>query len=239
MWPILQLSLRQLASGWRLLLVFLLAALPIVVSLIFLLTDHRLEFGEAGDAFYDGLLVGAIMPILTMALATAALGNEIDDRTLGYLVLKPVGRWAIVMPKYLASISVGGPLLVASGVSATLISSSGDLLAGAATGTALAAGVVAYAAIFNWLGLVSRAALGFALIYVFIWEGLASTFLGGVRYLSVRAYSLAIMHGIDSESFKVFDGRVIELPAAVGGTVAVTVVFLFLTVRRLSRMDVP
>ena len=83
------------------------------------------------------------------------------------------------------------------------------------------------------------AALGAAIVYVFIWEGLIGTFLGGIRYLSVRGYTLAIMQGIDEESFEEFADRVIELPAAVVGASAVVVVFFALTIRRLHRMDVP
>ncbi len=101
------------------------------------------------------------------------------------------------------------------------------------------AGVVAYGAIFTWAGLFTSRALAFALVYVLLWEGLISTFLGGARYLSVRAYSLTILHGIDQSNFEGLEDRVIEFPAAIAGAAAVTVLFAFLTVRQLRRMDVP
>jgi hypothetical protein len=47
------------------------------------------------------------------------------------------------------------------------------------------------------------------------------------------------MHGIDESGLSAFDDTAIELPAAVGGATVVTVGFLWLTVRRLQRMDVP
>ncbi len=86
---------------------------------------------------------------------------------------------------------------------------------------------------------MSSRALGFALIYVFLWEGLISSFLGGVRYLSVRGYTLAILHGMDDKSFESLGQRVIEFPAPTVGAAAVTMVFFWLSVRRLRRMDVP
>ena len=104
---------------------------------------------------------------------------------------------------------------------------------------ALGAGLLAYAAIFTWAGLVTTRALPIALIYVLLWEGVISTFMSGVDYLSVRGYSLAIMSGLDRPSFPTLEERVIELPVAIGGAAAVTVVFLWLGVRRLRRMDVP
>ena len=103
----------------------------------------------------------------------------------------------------------------------------------------LAAGLLAYAAIFTWAGLVTTRALPFALVYVLIWEGIISTFINGVDYLSVRGYTLAIMSGLDRSSFPALEDRVIDFPVALGGAVVVTVVFLFLGVRRLQRMDVP
>jgi ABC-2 type transport system permease protein len=236
----LLLSLRQLASRRRLLLIVLLAFLPVSIAvLISALAEGESDLGQdIINLLIDGMIVGAILPIVTIALATAAFGNELDDRTLSYLVLKPVPRSLIVLPKLLASIVVGGPLLIASGVVATLLGVGGGQAA-LAVGLALFAGAVTYATIFTWAGLVSTHALGFALIYVFLWEGLISSFLGGVRYLSVRGYTLAILHGIDDKSFEALGQRVIEFPAALVGAAAVTAVFFWLTVRRLRRMDVP
>ncbi len=237
--PMLLLSLRQLTSRRRFLLIVLLAVLPAALAgLISALTEGESGFGQdLIDLLIDGMLVGAILPIVIMALATAAFGNERDDRTLSYLVLKPVPRSLIVLPKLLASIIVGGPLLIASGVVVTLLGAGGGQAA-VAVGLALFAGAVTYATIFTWAGLMSTRALGFALIYVFLWEGLISSFLGGVRYLSVRGYTLAILHGIDDKSFEALSERVIEFPAALAGAAAVTAVFFWLTVRRLRRMDV-
>ena len=251
MGPVFRLSLRQMANRWRLLLILFLASLPIALAALvsLVVSDDESSNEEFINTLLDGLLVGGVLPIVTMVLATAAFGNELEDRTLSYLVLKPLPRSLIVLPKLLASVVVGGPLLIASGVVATLLGGGsigavllvldGDVQASFAVGVALFAGVVTYAAIFTWAGLISTRALAFTLIYVFLWEGLISTYLGGVRYLSVRGYTLAIMHGIDEKSFEALGERVIEFPAAIAGAAAVTVVFFWLTVRRLRRMDVP
>ena len=104
---------------------------------------------------------------------------------------------------------------------------------------ALGAGVLAYVAIFPWAGLVTTRALPIALVYVLLWEGVISSFISGVDYLSVRGYTLAIMSGLDEPSFPALEDRVIEFPVANVGVVVVTVVFLLLSVRRLRHMDVP
>ena len=240
MTPLLLLSLRQLGGRWRLLIILLLALLPVALAvLVAALARDESDYAESFEnILLDGMLVGAILPIVILALATAAFGIELEDHTLSYLVLKPIARWRIVLPKLLAAVLVGGPIMVASGVAAALLGLEGDLQAALAVAAALTAGVLAYAAIFTWAGLMSGHALGFGLVYVFLWEGLISSFLSGVRYLSVRGYALAIMSGANQGGFEALEGRVIELPAAIVGTVGVTVVFFWLAVRRLRRMDV-
>ena len=238
--PLLGLSLRQLLGGRRLLLLLLLSALPVAIAGIIAGVAEEADAMEGFvNGLLDGMIVGAILPIVTMALATSAFGDEIDDRTLSYLVLKPLPRWRIVLPKLMASIIVSGPLIIAGGVGATLIGIEAGVQPALAVAAALAVGVIAYASVFTWAGLVTTRALGFALVYVILWEGVIASFLTGVRYLSVRGYALGILHGLDEESFEAVAERAIELPAAFGGAAAVTLAFALFTVRRLSRMDVP
>ena len=241
MGPVFWLSLRQLTGRWRLALIFLLAALPVGLAIIVSIVDGDADdFDESFiNILLDCMLVAAILPIVTMALSTAAFGNEVEDRTLSNLVLKPIARWRIAMLKVLASIAISGPLLIASGVAAALLGFDGDVRAAVAVGMAIFAGVAAYAALFTWLGLLTNRAIAFALIYVLLWEGVIGSFLQGVNYLSIRGYTLAIMYGINETAFEELGSRVIEFPAGIVGAVAVTVVFLLLLVRRLHRMDVP
>ena len=247
MTAVLRLSLRQLGGRVRLLFILLLAALPVgLTALIILTTSGSTESNsDFIDAIIDALVIAGALPIVALVLATASFGNEVEDKTLSYLLLKPVPRWLIALPKTLAPMLIAGPALVVSGVASTALGASStqfvvesDVRAIVAVGVAVLAGVVAYCAVFTWAGLVTTRALAAGLIYVFIWEGFLSSLLEGVRYLSIRAYTLAILHGIDGESFSTLEERVIELPAAVIGVAAVTVVFFSLTVMRLRKMDV-
>lgn len=239
MGQVFRLSVRQLAGGKRSVLVALLAAVPVALAAIIGPAHDRASSADFARFLLDGIIIAVALPIATMVLATAAFGNEVEDRTLGYLVLKPISRWRIVLPKFLAAVSVAGPLLVVSGVVATVLGLESPLRPALAVGAALLAGVVAYSAIFTWAGLVTTRALGFALVYVFLWEGLLTSFLGNISYLSVRGYTLSLMYGLDRDGLAALGQRAIELPAAIGGVAAVTVVFVWLTERRLRQMDVP
>jgi ABC-2 type transport system permease protein len=239
---LLRLTLRQMTSRRRLAVLVLLAALPVSLSIVLslLVTDDPEFNSHFIPAVLDGMLIGAVVPIAVMALATAAFGNELEDRTLNVLVLKPVPRLTIALAKMGGSVLIALPLVVGAGVAVVLIAVEGaGVRAVLATVAAVGAGGLAYAALFTWAGLLSSRALGFGIVYVFLWEGLISSFLGGVRYLSVRGYTLGLLNGLDPQTFAVLDGRVIELPAAIGGAVVAVVLFVGLTVRRLQRMDVP
>ena len=107
----------------------------------------------------------------------------------------------------------------------------------AAAAAAVAVGVAAYAAAFTWLGLITTRALGFGLIYVLLWEALITSFLSGARYLSIRSYIFGTAHGLNDQAFG--EDLTIAMTPALVGAALVTVVFFLLTVRRLSRMDVP
>ena len=238
---ILLLSLRQLISRWRLLIIVFLAILPVALSAIMaaLASDEPQYTKDFTDVIIDGLIIAVLLPIVTMVLATMSFRHELDDRTLSYLVLKPIPRAMIVVPKMLASVIAGGLLVIISGVVSTIIGPESSIQAVLAVGIALLVGVVTYTAIFTWAGLVSSRALGFALIYVFLWEALVTSLLEGARYLSIRGYVLAIANGIDGERFDSIEDRVIEFPAALILSVTLSALFFWLTVRRLNRMDVP
>jgi len=235
---IFALSLRQFSGKWRLSLVTLLTSLPAIMTLVVRLVEADIP-EDFAEVMLDGMFVSAILPIVTMTLATAAFGNEVEDRTLSYLVLNPLPRLYIAFPKMMASVAVAGPLMVVSGVVVVVLALDGRVGTSLAVVAGLFAGVAAYSAIFTWAGLVARYALGYALVYVFLWEGVVARFAPGVNYLSVRSYALSIMYGIDKSGLTAFEESAIELPAAVGGAAVVTIGFLWLTVRRLQRMDVP
>ncbi len=234
------LSLRQLLGRWRVLVILILAALPsLLVLLIRVIGEGNIAFhDEFVGVIIDAMITGGIMPIVTMTLATAAFGNELEDKTLYYLVLKPVSRFSIVLAKLLATLVVAVPLVVASGVAAATLVNAEPRQMGILA-IALAAGVTAYASIFTLAGLLTPRALAYGLVYVLVWEGLLSTIVSGIGYLSVRGYTLALLFGMDETSFAAFEGRAIEFPAAMVGTGVVIVAFFLLALYRLRTMDVP
>lgn len=242
MGTVFRLTLRQLAGRRRLAIVLLLAAIPVGLTVLLnaFLSGEEEFTAEFVDNMVNAMLLGIVLPIIVMTLATAAFGNEVEDRTLNMLVLKPVSRVAIVVPKLLGPIVIAAPVLVGATIAVVLIAlGDGGARAAGAASAALIAGVVTYAAIFTWAGLITKNALAFALVYVFMWEAFLTSILPGLRYVSIRSYTVGIMHGLDDTTFAALGGNALTLPAALAGVGIVTAVFFALTVRRLRRMDVP
>ena len=238
------LSIRQLLGKWRLLILLGLAALPLIPAAVAAGQSDKPTAAHLDDLLLDGMLASAILPIVVLAIATAAFGNEIEDKTLGNLTLTPVLRWRIVAAKLAAAVTVGAPFLVASSVASVLIGFSGAGLDGAGKAAAAAAiafliGVVVYSAVFLWAGLVTSHPLGFGLLYVFIWEGLFASFVDRIKYLSVREYTLSIVTAIDGSRFAGPDQHVISPAAGIVGAAVVFSLFVLLAVRRVRTMDVP
>ncbi len=173
-----------------------------------------------------------------LLFGTSAFGNEVGDRTLVYLAMKPLARWRLVAPKLLATVVVGGVPVALSGLAAVAVIEGGDLGGAIATGVGLLVGATAYAAVFTWAGLATRHALVFGLVYVFIWEAALAAYLDGIRFLSIRRYTLALIDGLDSGRLASVDVSLGVGAGAVGAAIVIAG-FSLLAVRKLVRMDVP
>ena len=237
MGSVYRLTLRQLSGKWRLIIMTVLAAMPVVIALVMLADDHAPSVNEFETAVLGAMLAGSIGPLVVLAIAAAAFGNEIEDRTLANLTLSPVPRWKIALPKFLATFTIAAPFIGASALLTAHVAYLGDTTATIAVTVAALVGVAMYSSMFVWLGLVSTQAIGIGLLYVVLWEGFFSGFVSGVRLLSIRFYAIALMHAMDPRRFASMD----HLNATASTILAVLVIagFVLLSNRKLRQMDVP
>lgn len=231
------LTLRQLSGRWRLTIMAVLAALPVVITILMLRSSSAASVGEFEATVIGGMLAGSIGPLVVLAIAAVAFGNEIEDRTLANLTLSPVPRWQIAVPKLLATISVAGAFIAISATLTAHIAFLGEWSATIAIAVSALVGVAMYASMFVWLGLVSTQAIGIGLLYIVLWEGFFTGYIPGIRLLSIRYHAIALMHGLDPRRFSA--DQHVDLAVAVVVAAGVIGGFLLLAVRRLRRMDVP
>lgn len=237
MGTVYHLTLRQLAGRWRLAIMAVLAALPVVITLLMLGSTHAPSVRDYETAVLGTMLAGSILPLVVLAIGGVAFGNEIEDRTLANLTLAPVARWQIVVAKLLAVVTVAGPFIGLSAFLTAHIAFLGDARSTLALTAAALAAVAMYGSVFVFLGLVSTHAVGVGLLYIVIWEGFFSGFVAGARLLSIRHYSIGLTHAIDPRRF--VSAETIPPTAAIVAFALVVGGFLLLSTRRLRRMDVP
>lgn len=234
---IYRLTLRQLSSRWRLVIMAVLAALPVVIALLMVGSKDAPAVAEFETALLSAMLAGSIAPLVVLAIGAAAFSNEIEDKTLANLTLAPIPRWQIVVPKLLATITIAAPFILLSAFFTSYAGFLGDARAVAAVVASLFVSVALYSVAFLWLGLVSTQAIGIGLLYVVLWEGFFSGFIAGVRLLSIRHYSVALMHGFDPRRFAAGDHP--GFTAAIIMSLLVFFGFLLLSVRKLKTTDIP
>jgi ABC-2 type transport system permease protein len=185
-----QLTARSLLGGRRR---WLLLALPGV--LLLLATATRLLAGKnetVAVGLLGGFAIATVVPLLGLIVGTGAIGPEIDEGSIVYLLSKPLSRFSIATTKVVVAVGLVAifaalPTLVAG----LILSGTTDRLAVAYAVGALCAGTV-YASLFVLLAVITRHAVVVGLLYALIWESLVGSYVPGAQALSIQQWALAI-----------------------------------------------
>ncbi|MPZ48071.1 MAG: ABC transporter permease subunit [Dehalococcoidia bacterium] len=233
------LTLRQLIGRRSTLLLAGLAALPVLLAIVFRLSDTGTEAGEwTAQVLYLGLVVTAVLPLTALLLGTCVLGDEFEDGTAVYLLTKPLPRWQILAPKLAAAWLLTASLVLTSTVVSGVIAlKGGDSAIITGFGIAMVIAALAYCTVFVVLSVATTRALIAGLIYVFLWEGAVTGIFEGVRYLSIRHTALGIADWIAAVPEDTFDAYVGGETAAILLAVAIIGGALFAN-RKLEQVEV-
>ena len=221
-----RLTARSLLGRRRLAVLLLLPAILVLLCVtvrVLAGTDTAVSVGLLG-----GFALGTVVPLLALIAGTGAIGPEIDDGSVVYLLAKPLRRSTIVNSK----LAVSAAVVTAVAAVPTLLA--GLVLLGTEHGLAVAFGVgafvagVAYCALFLLLAVLTRNAVVVGLFYALIWESLVGGFVPGAQVLSIQQWGLAITERIlggDAQSLGVASSVsfgvavILLLVVAVGATV--------------------
>lgn len=206
--------LRSQISTGRLLALVALSGVAILLAFVARAADDPVEFATRSMGTFG---TNVFASFIALALASAALGNLVEDRTLVYLWLRPVPRYSIATAAYAAVLSVAGLLVVAVMTVAAAVTGVDDLLAATAVATALA--MFAYSGIFMALGLRFKRSLLIGLGYIAIWELLMSRLGDWFARLSIRSYPMSILSDATGVSMRLADRSTLAsyiVPLAVG-----------------------
>lgn len=187
-----QLTARALLGRRRAILLAVIPALMIVVALIVR------WIGEPGPRATGDLMtafsITIVVPLVALIAGTGAIGPEVDDGSILYLLAKPLSRYTIASSKYaVAAATVLVFAVLTSLVAGLLVAQGSDArrVAVALTAAAAVAGL-AYTAAFLALSVFTRMSVVIGLLYVLVWESLVGGLIPGAQRVSVRQWSLAV-----------------------------------------------
>jgi ABC-2 type transport system permease protein len=226
-----RLTYRGLLGRRRALILGVLPVLLIVISLAVR------SFSGADDQVASDLLGGfalaTMVPIIGVIAGTGAIGPEIDDGSVVYLLAKPLKRPTIIFTKLIVAIAVTMAFsAVPTFIAGMILNGNGQQIAVAYTVAALVASI-AYAAMFLLLGTVTRHAVVFGLVYALVWEALFGSLVSGARTLSVQQWALAVAHKVTGGELVTSD---VSLPTATVLLIVVTVLATWYAGQRLRSL---
>ncbi|GHF93443.1 ABC transporter permease [Streptomyces filamentosus] len=212
-----RLTYRALLGRRRAAILFLLPGLLLVIAAAVRLLNGA-DDQTAADLL-GGFALATMVPLIGVIAGTGAIGPEIDDGSIVYLLSKPVKRSTIITTKLIVAIAVtmafsAVPTLIAG----FILNGNGQQVAVAYMIAALVASI-AYSALFLLLGTISRHAVVIGLVYALVWEALFGSLVAGARTLSVQQWALALAEKVTGEGLITSD---VALPTATVLLVVVT-----------------
>ncbi|MGW2184734.1 ABC transporter permease [Streptomyces sp. NPDC001719] len=226
-----RLTYRGLLGRRRAFILFALPALLIVISAVI-----RVLTGADDDTATNvlgGFALATMVPLIGVIAGTGAIGPEIDDGSVIYLLSKPVPRHTVILTKLTVAIGVTVAFSAVPTLIAGFVLNGNSQQIAVAYAAAAAVASVAYSAIFLLLGTVTRHAVVAGLVYALVWESLFGSLIPGARTLSVQQWALALAQKIGAEGAINSD---VGLPLAVTLLIVVTVAATWYASRKLRTL---
>ncbi len=146
-------------------------------------------------ALLSSILVFRLLPLASAIFSTAVVSQEVEQKTIVYLLTRPIPRARLILMRTLASMTV---VAIVTFVGAVLVSGA-VYGAGALSNEllwrdvkAIVVGAAAYGALFVFVSLLINRAMIVCLLFAFAWETSVPNMPGSMYYLSITSYLTAI-----------------------------------------------
>jgi ABC-type transport system involved in multi-copper enzyme maturation permease subunit len=165
-----------------------------------------------------GAFLAFVLPLFTLAYATAAFGTDRESRSLVWLMTRPIPRSGIYLAKFLGAL----PWCVFFGLGgfAVLCLAGGEYgrQALAMYWPAAVMATVAFSALFHLIGAIFRRPVVVGLVYVFFFEALVGSLPGSLKLLSLTFYARCLMYNAAEAAG--YPADMLEVSQAVTSTTA-------------------
>ncbi|MCS6776067.1 MAG: ABC transporter permease subunit [Chloroherpetonaceae bacterium] len=185
-------TLRELNRPGRLWVNLLLVLLPAALALAArAAAGSRFRPETVYGNVASSLIFGFLLVILAVVNGTGVLSQEIEQKTITYLLTRPVPRWRLLLLKFLAAFLMVTVTVCASCLLVALTLFGVGRLSGAPIGRdllILPVGALAYGALFVLMATLLQRPLMYGLLFAFGWESWVPNLPGYFRRVSLMTY---------------------------------------------------
>jgi ABC-2 type transport system permease protein len=194
------LTFRRLVWSANMLIVLL----PLAACLLFVLWRHGHLHGRTRDfqdfsEFMILVFASFVVPICALAFGTASIGGDREDRTLVFLLVRPIPRALILLAKFAASLPLVLGLVVGSFWLYCQLAGEAGQIALSLYLPALVFMTLAYLCLFHLFAVSFRHSTIIALIYALFMELLLGNIPGIVKRVAVNYYGRSLMYAAGAD----------------------------------------
>jgi ABC-2 type transport system permease protein len=252
-WPaartVFGLSLEGMLWSRRSLVLGLLLGIPVLIAIVYRVALAARMPAEITGLHLYGYLVALFwvrnaLPLAALFYATALIADEVEGRTLTYLLTRPVQRKAILAGKFAAYVVTTLCLALPAAVLTffVLATSKGVSVSASVPDLFRDLGVLSltllvYGALFALMGVLMKRPLIPGLLFLFVWEMIANL-PGYMPRFTITAWLRSLVtHRPAGRGVSEIFGQVLPAGLSLVVVLGLTVVFLWLAIRIFSRRE--
>lgn len=195
-----QFFLKNAFRSKRVLWMAILGFVPVVVAGFLLVVPPVIGRSVDASSYFReiafSLHLHILLPLFSALVGAGIIADEIEDRTLPYLLTRPLPKWRLAVSKSLAACAVVCMVLVASLlVTYSVLSMGGgpaawisDLRSLMQVAAVLVLGILVYVPLFGALGASIKKPVLAGLLFAFGWENFMAYMPSRIRLLTVVTY---------------------------------------------------
>ncbi|UCF06145.1 MAG: ABC transporter permease [bacterium] len=202
--------IRNAVRSRRVVWMTVLGLVPVAIAVVRVLAANLLGTNVDASGFFlrltSSLYLHILLPLLSALIGTGIVAEEVEDRTLPYLLSRPIPKRRIVVSKSLSaclivcmiiflSLVVSYTLLTAGGGIRSYLSNLGSLFHITAV---LCLGSLVYVPFFGMLGAAIKRPVLVGLLFAFGWENIVANFPSKIRLFTVVYYLKELLPQTDT-----------------------------------------
>lgn len=204
---VIRLSMTKMLRSRRTIIMIMLSLLPVAVALLAVAFASLKKgglgftgFGLITEMFGFAYLQAGLLAI-SLFYGTSLIGDEVDDKTITYLFMRPIPRSTIFLGKYLSGVFMGLCIIIPSAILCFTILSTLDPMSEVISHLGifakdlgiLALGTMVYIAVFGFLGAFFKKPVLIGILFALVWESLITFVPGYISKFTVLHYLQSLL----------------------------------------------